>query len=355
MNITFLVGNGFDIAAGIDTSYRGFYTWYCKQPSDSPSVERLKKEIQEDIKQGGENWSDFEMGLGRYTSKFKRETVEDFFECYEDAHEKIIQYLDGQSQKFEFSMPKEFSTQLSSGVLRFYQDLSPQDRAVLNRLFEEDKAYNTIVHFISFNYTDLLDKCVEILSKSPLKQWTYNGSGREFKVDSSIVHIHGTANNYPILGVSDISQIANQELLSIPHFKEIMIKSISVDTIGEFWYQNSKKLINDSKIVCIWGMSLGDSDAMWWTNIMSWLKGASDRHLIIFWHTPKPVSHRSILQRQRVINKVKGILAEHTDFPPNVLEPLNLRIHVVLNTEKVLQIKLKSKEVLTEAEVVSVS
>lgn len=43
------------------------------------------------------------------------------------------------------------------------------------------------------------------------------------------------------------------------------------------------------------------------------------------------------------------------DIAAGIDTSYNLRIHVVLNTEKVLQIKLKSKEVLTEAEVVSVS
>ena len=31
MQITFLVGNGFDITAGLDTSYSAFYKWYCQQ------------------------------------------------------------------------------------------------------------------------------------------------------------------------------------------------------------------------------------------------------------------------------------------------------------------------------------
>jgi hypothetical protein len=78
MDITFLVGNGFDIAAGIKTSYRDFYNWYCNQPSASPCIEHFKREIQDDVKKGGENWSDFEIGLGKYTSRFDQETVEEF-------------------------------------------------------------------------------------------------------------------------------------------------------------------------------------------------------------------------------------------------------------------------------------
>ena len=63
MNITFLVGNGFDMSLGIDTSYRGFYQWYCEQPSNSDHIEKFKEHIKNDIEGDGENWADFEMGL----------------------------------------------------------------------------------------------------------------------------------------------------------------------------------------------------------------------------------------------------------------------------------------------------
>ena len=343
MDITFLIGNGFDIAAGIKTSYKEFYNWYCNQPSISSCVELFKKEIQGDIKNGGKNWSDFEIGLGRYTSKFRQETVEQFIECYEDAHEKIIQYLEEERQKFELAVSKADTAQLFTGILRFYQELSPQEQAIIKLIFKNSESENTQVHFISFNYTNLLEDCINILSREPLERWLYNGCNREFKVDPSIIHIHGTSNKYPILGVSDISKIANQELLSVPHFLEIMVKPVSVNAIGEFWYQNSEKLIKESKIICILGMSLGDSDSFWWRTIMSWLKNEDDRQLIVFWHTEAPLSSRSIYQRQREISKVKKKLADYTDFPKDVLKSLDTRIHVVLNTEKVLKVNLKAK------------
>ena len=34
MSITFLLGNGFDRALGLETGYSAFYRWYCKQPTD---------------------------------------------------------------------------------------------------------------------------------------------------------------------------------------------------------------------------------------------------------------------------------------------------------------------------------
>ena len=93
MLITFLVGNGFDISAGIDTSYRGFYNWYIKQSSSSNVIQQFKHELQGALLNNAEKWSDFEIGLGKYTADFALVTADKFVEIYEDAHESMIQYL----------------------------------------------------------------------------------------------------------------------------------------------------------------------------------------------------------------------------------------------------------------------
>lgn len=51
MNIVFLIGNGFDISLGLKTSYRDFAKYYVQKPSSHPSIEKLKKEIEECLKE----------------------------------------------------------------------------------------------------------------------------------------------------------------------------------------------------------------------------------------------------------------------------------------------------------------
>ena len=56
MNVTFLIGNGFDLGIGLKTAYSDFYNVYCKSDSnDSLAVKKFKSEIQGNY----ENWSDF--------------------------------------------------------------------------------------------------------------------------------------------------------------------------------------------------------------------------------------------------------------------------------------------------------
>lgn len=66
MNVLFILGNGFDKAQGLATSYQEFYNDYLKLTPSSEIEARLKKEIQSDY----ETWADLEEGLGKYSAQF---------------------------------------------------------------------------------------------------------------------------------------------------------------------------------------------------------------------------------------------------------------------------------------------
>jgi hypothetical protein len=42
--------------------------------------------------------------------------------------------------------------------------------------------------------------------------------------------------------------------------------------MGEHWYKDAEQQINNSRIICVWGMSLGDTDSIWWGKIAECLK-----------------------------------------------------------------------------------
>jgi len=64
MNITFLIGNGFDRNLGLKTTYSDFIKWYKKTP---PKTDILKK-FREYINDNEELWSAAEEELGKYTA-----------------------------------------------------------------------------------------------------------------------------------------------------------------------------------------------------------------------------------------------------------------------------------------------
>jgi len=349
MQITFLVGNGFDISLGIPTSYQNFYNWYLEQPSENNHIVSFKQEIKNDVEHGGETWSDFEIGLGKYSGDFNLDTVPVFIDCYEDAHNAMIQYLRMVKTRFNIEhIPENSFETLKEGLLNFFQELTPKEQLFFNDLSKNNLTEDIEYNFLSFNYTDALDKCISRISVQPLRKWTNSTGSRSAKINPRVIHVNGTTEIYPILGVDNPSQISNQELMKNVDFFELMIKSQSVDSVGQFWHEEAERVIDKSRIICVWGMSLGASDEKWWKKIMLWLKANSARHLIIFWYMDNPPNGISIRQRNGMIRALTDLLEAYAGFAEkNVSE----RIHFVFNTEKVLKLEIPSlKDTLLDTE-----
>ena len=64
MQLTFILGNGFDRAIGMNTGYRHFYKWYVQQPNESDDVALMKIEINKYLNGEEPTWADFEIALG---------------------------------------------------------------------------------------------------------------------------------------------------------------------------------------------------------------------------------------------------------------------------------------------------
>ena len=93
--ITFLIGNGFDINVGLRTKYRDFYEYYIKKcPNDM---------LAKNIGKNYEYWSDFEVGLGRYTEKVKTTEIKAFWKSEENLEQELAEYLKVQMNRVNIS------------------------------------------------------------------------------------------------------------------------------------------------------------------------------------------------------------------------------------------------------------
>ncbi len=120
-----------------------------------------------------------------------------------------------------------------------------------------------------------------------------------------------------------------------------MIKSQSVEIIGQLWHEKAKKMINDSNIICIYGMSMGITDTIWFSQIMDWLKANDSRQLIIFWHTNSPSNGRSVWKFWKNKQEARERITDFSDLTDEQIEQLSLRIHIIENSKNVLRVKLK--------------
>ena len=345
MQITFLVGNGFDISCGLRTSYSQFYEWYCKQEkSEKEHVNAFRETIDKDIKAGKKNWADFEEAMGQYTKKFTPDTVHDYIDCFEDAHEKLMDYLEAERLRFDDIISEEEIKKQRLVLKKLYSELSEQEVRLFDNLYQSNRGGSSTISFISFNYTDILDRYVAEVSKEPLDVWSNAGGHRcTLSVSPTVIHAHGKLEEHPIFGVNDEHQIGNSELLKTPNFAELTIKPKSVDALGKLWHEEANKLLENSTIICIFGMSMGYTDATWFEKIMEWLQADPNRQIIVFWYTDKPSNKRSTWRYLENEATVRKIITDYSDLTNEKIELIKSRIHIIENTKTVLQLKLKEK------------
>ena len=302
--ITFLIGNGFDINAGLDTRYSDFYQYYFDQyPEDM-----LAKTIRADY----DFWSDLEIGLGKYAKEITESNEDVFFDSKDVIESALADYLEEQMSRIQIEgeNAEHIVREMQNSVLRFYEgfpnvryeDIRNVIASVENRI-----AYS----FISFNYTDTLDRCIQLVkervSETIGKHQCRSTVYTDFLGD--VLHIHGTTRDGLVLGVNDESQVDNERLCANELNRQCMIKTEANERLGENKIRDAKRLIDGSVIICVFGMSIGATDKLWWEHICEWLLGADKRRLIIFVksrESGKRITNRQLFMNQdKILNKLK--------------------------------------------------
>lgn len=268
MKITYLVGNGLDLSLGLKTAYKDFYNYQMElyKPENGES-NIIYDEIKKDENNNFENWSDFELKLGKMTiekpelfdDEMKRKRfIHDFIEVIKD----LVKYLKKVEQ--EFINQPDFEEQKINLLLmlkNLRKHLPGRDREALKDYFEKFGSVTDYVNILTFNYTSVLDK---LYNKS---QKTFGNPYRSVNQDVVInepIHAHGTLEKHLILGLSDTSQIS--ELFSdeeVGYF----IKKTSFEWCRDAQLEFNSKIIHESDLFVIYGMSIGDTDKLLWNKV----------------------------------------------------------------------------------------
>lgn len=168
MNITFLIGNGFDINIGLDTRYEDFLACYLRDnPKDTASIRQFKEDIRsrekEDAEQLRDNklWSNAELAFGEYTETVAEHqgTAAVFCERHGDFCRKLATYLQEQEARVNTSGSEQ---KFIDALQEFRTGLSVVQREqVDNSLKAFGGGFN--FNFIVYNYTEVIDKLVKAI------------------------------------------------------------------------------------------------------------------------------------------------------------------------------------------------
>lgn len=276
MNITFFIGNGFDINLGLKTQYSCFYQYF---------IEHAQKDniIRNWIDGNEQLWADLEEKLGQELEKVSEDSLEQFYEDKEEMDRLLIEYLEKEQEKYCFDDVEGIKREFSRSMINFSQGLPVDNVDSLKTTMEKYKSEDFIYSYITFNYTNVLDKIIALYENaSVIANHQGNNSTRSNRI-GKIIHIHGTTNEEMILGVNDESQIANTYLKEDNLFLDTFVKKRMNNSIGQRKVENAIDIINKSHIICVFGMSIGNTDKMWWEELIKWLGSNENNKLVIYW------------------------------------------------------------------------
>ena len=339
MNITFLVGNGFDINLGLKTRYTDFYPYFLAHGQ--------KGIITDDITENYDCWADMVCALGKLLSKVSPEQIQSFLDQKASLENCLADYLRNEEKRIDLSSPtiqKEFQKNLSE----LYTEFSQRDRD--NYLFWQKQIADKIIYqFISFNYTSTLDQIIRPAKLN--KQFATHSTSYTsyYDIVGTILHLHGTLSEGLILALDNEKQIENPDLQENADLVDYMIKSKINDSLGELKTEVAKKIINGSDYVFIYGMSLGATDAMWWNYLAVWLNEKNTRRLVLYAYE-KPTGNPSGPEKLRQQDKWKNVFLTAAGVKKEAWSNLRSRIIVVLQS-KIFDfsgVKLVDKETKTE-------
>lgn len=337
MKITFLIGNGFDLNFGIKTKYSHFYEYYLKQDilvdikneDEKLKVIKCIKEFKEALNNNLENWSDLEIALGNYASKFSKDSEKEFIALLNDIQDNLADYIDKQDK--DFSISETDKKKLLNDLVAFEGYLTPREKEIFLSHKNQFLATHYEVNVITFNYSKTFEKIYEWQNKPmSIGNRTYSNSTFYLTL-KSVEHIHGTTESNMILGVNDLSQIENEELRTSIQILRALIKTEINKNAGTLRDNRSVNCINSSDIICLYGMSIGATDRYWWEKIVEKLKHSNCR-LIIF-SKKGEILPRRYYMAQNLKDEIIDLLLSYSKLSDNEITKIKSQIFVCLNSK----------------------
>lgn len=325
MRIVYLIGNGLDVKLKLKTRYEEFYkNAYNEQEDDPDHIKSLKAYIKDNIK----DWADLEKKIGEYSAQV--DSIEIYLSLFEDIRLKLATYI--AEQKIEFShsdserenfinkFGEPFNYLVEGEIVEFNTYTSRLDPSFIG------------VNFITFNYTRTLETLLN--NNFPVSVW--NDSKKNIVVDK-IEHIHGYTDKRFVLGVDNKDQILNENFRS-EKFLRAIIKPMVNKEAKHLVDNRCCNLINDAHIICIYGMSIGETDKIWWEYIGTNMYNGNKKLIIFWWDNDEKFSSLFIEKYLKKKEDVQDHFLQQTNLDDNQKEAIRSNIYVVYKQEDIFSI-----------------
>ena len=276
MRITFLIGNGFDVGCGLKSRYIDTYDEYISVKPTSSNLKKFKRDLDGDY----DTWSDFELGMAEYARNFNSE--DDFVECIRDYSLFLHHHLVKEEENYKSELTKMSAykrnailDRMEESIYEFYSGTTNSLEKYIVKLINNETKVN--FSFINFNYTIVFDLLLEMMKERMKK----NKKNLYYDFNAGI-HIHGRLNNDMVLGVDSEEQLKDIPFKLTDNGKRAFIKPFFNQIFDDDRVEQTRDIIRNSDIICVFGMTLGDSDLTWRTELIDWLKSDKEHHMFFY-------------------------------------------------------------------------
>ena len=298
VRILYLIGNGFDLAQGLNTRYSDFYkARILKKNLSGDILEKLQSSIKDDI----QSWADMEKRLGEFSSEMG--TIEDVDAVYDFLRQELRDYLKNEQERIAVSKEKVANNR--EILLKPEEFLPPESKDIIRTTINSES--NLEIDVISFNYTDVFEKASSVEGRAVDIKPT--GASSRVKM-ASVLKVHGALDREMIMGVADEEQIANKVLASDIDALEVMVKPRTTALRRDYVCSKCSYLIANANIIVMYGLSIGETDRNWWKLITDSLSANGNVRLIVYGHLGQSITIDDFAKISREERKIYRKLYE---------------------------------------------
>lgn len=319
MNVLYILGNGFDKAQGMATSYPEFYKYLTKHVKDgSALLNKMKSKITENV----ELWSSMESGLGEFTSATNN--AEEFDDFYFELSEHLQNYLQKENEKFSPTNDLKNKFQFDFTTVSKY--LGALDKERYNAFINRHSFSSKDISVITLNYTDTFEKILGLNAGVTTKAFSSSTNLR------NIIHVHGRLGESIIIGVNDETQMDNEDFRNNDDIKDCMIKLQSNRIMKETRHIQCENLIANANIIVLMGVSLGETDLYWWELIGKNLINRKNLALIQHIYNPGAILPTQMQKRGRLERSQQNLIMQKMGIKEeNWTDELRSRLFFTVN------------------------
>ena len=220
------------------------------------------------MKDKPDQWSDAELAFGALEfGDGGGDSFDAYVKCYNAFTSAFHRYLKMENERFAVASDsqKGLATQFLRRILNIDAFMTGECSAVFQKRLEN---IPLSIQFITFNYTDTIEKILDVSNGTEHEFEFERRPGQAIKVSvADVLHAHGTLRDSYVFGVDDPSQIADEKVREACKRRGGMLKGVSVETLGIQDRKNAMKALRKSELLVTYGLSFGETDHSWWTTV----------------------------------------------------------------------------------------